>query len=195
MAQVTGKLEQIKVRSTAYGDYYDLRVSGQYYGFGKFPPRGVAEGDFVELEFEQKGNFKNVVKGTLRKGDAAAAASTTTAAPAKQGVVQKGGGWDDRQETISKQAAFNTSLTFVNAAIALEAIPLAKSAKPADRLAYLEAMVYEHAAKFYHLATGNEWKDLATMDVAPPSDAGPKTAKKPAEAPADDDWKDDDIPF
>lgn len=195
MAQVTGKLEQIKVRSTAYGDYYDLRVSGQYYGFGKFPPRGVVEGDFVSLEYEAKGNFKNVVKGTLRKDDSGAAAAPAATAPAKQGVQQKGGGWDDRQETISKQAAFNTALTFVNAAISLEAIPLAKSAKPADRLAYLEAMVYEHAAKFYGLATGNEWKDLATMDVSPPADTPAKSAKKPAEAPADDDWKDDDIPF
>jgi len=52
---------------------YDVVIDGKKYGHGFNPPKGVAVGDRVQFEAEQKGSYFNIKLGTLKawegKGD------------------------------------------------------------------------------------------------------------------------------
>lgn len=156
--KLSGQVEAIKVNSGAYGDMYNLVINGNYYFVGKYPPRGITQGDYVEFEYTEtkKGQYtnRNIEKGTLRKIEA-----NTSNAPAPQGrPAARPIPIDDRQVTISKQAAFNTALTFVGHAIALGAVPIAAKASAAEKLDLFDAWVKKEAAKFYGLSTGQVWE-------------------------------------
>lgn len=178
--QVQGQVQDIKQKTTRAGDMYDIKVNGDYYGTGKYPPRDVSTGDYVEFVAEQNGNFRNVGRGSLRKIAAPANAPTTSAAPVKQSV---GMTWDDKQATISKQAALNTAIAF--AKLVLDAGAVALPAKKSDQYDYIEAIVMEQAAKFHKFSTG--------VEVEIEKTSAKKAAKKAA-APADEDWQDDELP-
>ena len=177
MAKVSGQVNQIKAKQTQYGEMFDLIINGQSYGAGKFAPRGISPGDFVTLEFEQKGNFRNVVKGSLRKDDGpqaggeVAPAATTTAPTSTRSYVP----FDERQEMISKQSALNTALSFCKLASDNGAVPMPKAVKEADKLGLLHQWVLDTAGTLYKLSTGRDWVMLETS---------PASIEKPAKTPA-----------
>jgi hypothetical protein len=178
MTQVSGQVNQIKGRQTQFGEMFDVIVNGQAYGLGKFPPRGINPGDFVSLEFEQKGNFRNVVKGSLRKDDSAATSAPPTTASKETPAAYAGRApyvaFDERQEMISKQSALNTALTFCKLASDNQAVPMPKGVKEADKLGLLYQWVLDTAGTLYKLSTGRDW-------AMPESD--PASIDKPAAAP------------
>lgn len=158
--RISGQLSQVKAKQTSFGEMYDLIVNGQSYGLGKYPPRGIKAGDFVTLEFEQKGNYKNVVKGSLRLDDnpapqtaPAPAAAAPTAYAGKSAYVP----FDERQEIISKQAAMNTALSLCTLAQTAGAVQFTKTAKPSDILGLVHQWVLETAQQVYKLTTGRDW--------------------------------------
>lgn len=180
MAQVSGQVNQIKTKQTQFGEMYDVIINGQSYGIGKFAPRGIGPGDFVTLEFEQKGNYRNVVKGSLRKDDNPQPQSAASSTPSPAATPYAGKApyvpFDERQEMISKQAAMNTALTFCKLASDNGAVPMPKGVKEADKLGLLHQWVLDTAATLYNLATGRTW-------AMPESEAS--TIEKPAvKAPA-----------
>lgn len=192
MAQISGQVSQVKEKQTQFGAMYDVVINGQSYGAGKFPPRDIKAGDFVTLEFEQKGNFRNVVKGTLRKDDgpqqAAPAAAPTSAATTPYAGKAPYVPFDERQEMISKQSALNTALSFCNLASANGAIPMPKSAKESEKLGLIYQWVLDTAGGLYKLSTGRVWdfpEDEAPAGIDKPA-AKPRAVKAASEgAPTD----------
>lgn len=154
-------IQSITNRDTAYGKMYDIQFSnGDKVGAGKFPPKGVVEGDYVQYEVTMKGQYKNLAPGSLSK-----ISKPEGVAPPAPARSTGGFGGDDRQEIISKQAALNSAIAFLALAQSAEALPVgAKNLAPAKRLDALVSMLNEVTSKFYHQSTG---KTLVIPEDAP----------------------------
>ena len=186
LAITSGIITQIKTRPTKFGDQYDIYVNSVQYGFGKYPPRNVKEGDFVTFEFEEKQNGqytnRNINSKTLRVdagGAYAAQAPTATATPTAPVRVSV---TDDRQKVISKQSAQNTALTFLQLLLANGAIKV--PAKAPDAYTLLNTMFADYAARLYEINTGEKW-NLTANDLTGAAAAKPVNSEQFAE---------DDIP-
>lgn len=160
MSKATGVVESIK----AFGDVkkmYSVTVSGKRYGFGSYPPK-CEVGDEVEFLYEQKGEYMNADNRSLVVIAKATAASLTSAAVAGS----KSYGKDPAtQTTISKQAALNSAIAFVNILAHMDAVPgVTKTAKPEDRYAILEGIVTEKTKEFYFQSTGTEFPEVAVAE-------------------------------
>lgn len=149
-------------RETSFGTMYDIVFSnGDKVGAGKFPPKGVAVGDYVQYDTVMKGQYKNLAPGSLSK----ISKPEGVAAPSAPARSSGGFGGDDRQEIISKQAALNSAIAFLSLANAAEALPVgAKNLAPAKRLDALISITNEMTSKFYHQSTG---KTLVIPEDAP----------------------------
>jgi hypothetical protein len=199
---ITGVVEAIDSRNTKFGEFFSVKINGRKYEHGKYAPRDIQQGDTVTLEYEAKQNGQytnyNIVPRTLRKetGAAPAASPSPAAAPPAKAAY---GGFDARQDVISKQAAVNTALTFVELAISQGAVaPLPKTAKDAERLTLLRAWVLDEAKKFYELNTGGTWNLPEQEAAASPADRRSGKAKTVETSTADtgsNEFPDDDIPF
>lgn len=161
---IRGFVERIDTKQTQYGPMYNLVVDGKTYGVGKFAPKGIQAGDYVQFEGVQKGNFWNVQAGSLSKQDKPAG---VTASPAR---AASGGGMsqDRRQETISKQAALNSALSFVKLLQDADALPMPKTTKQAAKADLLLTVVNDYTARFYHQSTGEtfELPDVLPSDLS-----------------------------
>lgn len=156
--EIQGYIQFLDEKTTSYGAMYDIKVNGTKYGLGKFKPKGVAVGDYVKFEGVQKGQYWNVKPGTLQKLDAPAATTPPTAA--------KGGSnsFDNRQVIISKQAALNTSISFVKTLADAGALPIPAKVASDKKADLIEQIVMEYAGKFYHFSTGDEL-EIPTADA------------------------------
>lgn len=183
--KITGKIQYINERDGKYGKSYNLKIDGEVYFLqGKFPPRGVSEGDVVELEWVYKGNYKIVEKNSLRKVEA-------NVAPPSRTEVKPTTSYDGRQQVISKQAALNTALEFLKFAKENETLPVPRQKNAG--YGYLYDLWLEEAAKLYTLNTGEVW-ELPERDV---EEEAPKPKRKPAakkSPPPADDFEDDGLP-
>jgi hypothetical protein len=185
MAQVSGKVNQIKSKPTQYGEMFDVVINGESYGMGKFAPRGINPGDYVSLEFEQKGNFRNVVKGSLRKDETPRDVATPSVGPSAASPAPYNAGrapyvpFDERQEMISKQSALNTALTFCKLASDNQAVPMPKGVKEADKLGLLYQWVLDTAGTLYNLSTGRDWAmpETSASTIEKPAVKAPAKAK------------------
>jgi hypothetical protein len=160
-------ISAIKPKDTSAGTMYDLELSdGEVLGMGKFPPKGIAVGDYVTYGVEMRGRFKNLASGSLSK----IAPPAGVPAPSKAPVAHYAGGGDNRQEVISKQAALNSALSFVGALIAADALPIPKTAKNDRKADLLSDIVQRYTGIFYHQSTGNTFtfpdKDEDTLAMA-----------------------------
>lgn len=172
-----GYVDRIDAKPTDFGTMYNLVVGGKTYGVGKFPPKGVNPGDYVEFTATQKpgSRFWNVAPGSLAK-KAPPAAVAAPAQPARSGGYNAGG--DKRQEIISKQAALNSAMNMVQLLVAADALPVSKTLKSDKKADLVESIVFEYTAKFYHLATGETYDlpddvaDAAVNDLASAEEAG-----------------------
>ena len=181
--QVQGYVDDLITKQTKVGPMYDIKVGGDFYGVGKYPPRDIGKGDYVEFVMEQNGNFRNVGRGTLRKIDApAATGQNKLAAPAR---VAAGPTWDDKQATISKQAALNTAIAMVKMAVEAGAVTL--PTKKGDQYDVLEAIVLEQASRFHNISTGHPI-ELPTSGTPK---SKPRAKAATAEAPDDGEWEDE----
>lgn len=182
--QIQGYVQEIRTKTTKIGPMYDLVVNGDSYGVGKYAPRDINKGDYVEFVMEQNGNFRNVGRGTLRKLEASAGA-VPQAAPVRQAVPSS---FDDRQIVISKQAALNTAIAFVEMAVKAGALSLPEG--KAKGYGVLEQAVFEQAAKFHLFSTGTK------VEIPDASEGAKTPAKRTAKAaaPEDSEWEDDELP-
>ena len=175
MAKVIGQLQGIITKTFGNGgSAVYIKVNNTEYKFGKFPPKNVGEGDWVEFEASttQNGNYTNHQADykTFRKSSGGGA--TPTPAPAPMAPVRASGGsfGDDRQEIISKQAALNTGFNIFSKLVDLGAIAPPSSVKKAQLYDFYMAALHNEAGKCYKLSTGKEWdiaaaaKPLADVD-------------------------------
>lgn len=173
MAIVQGVVQEVRTKQTSFGPMYDIVVDGVSYGAGKFAPKAKA-GDVVEFDSQQKGNYNNITPKTLRvtgTGSAPAPRPAVASAPAR------GNDFGKNQEVISRQAARNSAIAFLNLAHAAGSLPLgAASAKVGDKFDALDAMCDKLTEKFFNHSQG----------VAAPSSDKPVPAAPPADG--DDPW-------
>lgn len=162
---------------------YDLVVGGQKYGAGLFAPK-CKVGDYVTFTRGERNGFAEVAARTLRVGKAPPG---ETAAPPVSRSANGTPSFDKKQDAISRQAASNTAIAFMQLLAAQEALPVPASKSKGDKQAALETLLQGYEKRFYEANTGQVWQDIA-----------PAWAKKEAAAAGpqvvDDAWGDDEIP-
>lgn len=177
MSQVSGVIQAIETRSVAGGKTaYSIRVAGESYGAGLYAPK-AKEGDYVTFGLDESRGYKNVERGTLKVGKAPAGA----AAAAQQAATYTApkGGFDARQDAISRQAASNTAIAFLELAVKAEALALPKT----KRQEALETYLHKYEQMFYERNTGVAWKD-----ISPNKAEESEEEEAEVETPDDEQW-------
>lgn len=151
MASITGVLSAIYENDTAYGKMYNISVEGVTYGIGKEPPKAKA-GDTINFEATQKGRFWNVAPGSIKVSP-----SDASAPPQQQYAKQPAASnqRDATQHVISKQAARNSAIAFLQAAVAAGAGPKIPAK---GGFSALLALCDELTEQYYNYAMGIEPK-------------------------------------
>ncbi len=169
MAKITGQLQAIVTKNFGNGgDAVFIKVNNTEYKFGKYAPRGFAEGDWVEFDASsrQNGQYTNWTADykTLRKAQAGSNPSPEPMDAGPQRPARGSGftatGNDERQEIISKQAALNTGFNLFSKLVELGAITPPASVKKNGLYEFYEAAFHNEAAKCFKLSTGKDW-DIA----------------------------------
>lgn len=182
MAEITGVVQDILVRDVAGGKKsYDIVVAGQKYGAGLFAPKCKA-GDYVKFELDDSRGYKNVGRNTL-KVSANKQQPEEVKQEAKPSPLKQASSFDTRQDTISRQAAMNTAIAFMELLSRNEALGLPASNTKGKRQEVLETMLQKYTQEFYEQNTGTKYKNISP---------NPKTANESAEeaevAPDDEEW-------
>lgn len=160
MSEVSGVLQDVQSRSVAGGKTaYDIVVAGQKYGAGFFKPKANV-GDYVTFTASQNGNFKNVERGTLKATANKPASAEAQQSATKAAVGKAVNSFDNRQDTISRQAAANTAISWVALLHAAGALNIPAS-KKGQAQAILDTLRQEYEVKFYEANTGTVWKDIS----------------------------------
>lgn len=130
-----------------FGPSWQILVDGKTTGFQKFQPKGVAVGDYITYDVKMNGQYENMVPGSMAKIDPPAGVSAP-AAKAPSVIAM------DRQDVISRQAALNSALSFVEILQVAGALPEGKTLSAAKKADKIEAIVMEYVQKFHLLSTG-----------------------------------------
>lgn len=171
MTEISGVVQEITTRSVAGGKTaYNLVIGGQSYGAGLYAPKANV-GDFVTFELDDSRGYKNVAPRTLR---ASAHKPATTGSPAPPAAASyskpaASNSFDTRQDAISRQAASNTAIGFMELLAKVEALPLGKT----KRQEAMETLLHKYEQMFYERNTGNVWKDISP-NPAKDEDAAPE---------------------
>jgi len=153
---INGQVEKINYNEGPYGKLYNFTVKGTRYGVGK-SQLGVVEGDWIEFQAEQKGQYWNMVKGTLK----AIEAPKTGSAPVKQQApAQQAQSYGERQNAITFQSARNAAIDYVDMLLRNNLIDLGKSKNLADKQSIVEVYVDKHTEHFV-----NECNALKTSNM------------------------------
>lgn len=172
---VSGVVQSIDARETKFGQMYSARVNGTSYGIGKYPPK-CKVGDNVTFNVTYNGQYANMDTKSLQVISGGASAPT---APPSAGAPTRSNYEDPKQTTIAKQSALNSAVAFMQLLQALDAVPVSKTAKPAERLKTVEAMLNHYRAKFYFESTGSEFPTVEKAEdvmAADPMDDGDEEA-------------------
>ena len=153
--EISGVIQQLKSKQTKIGEMWDIQVNGDFYGVGKYNPK-AKEGDYVTFTPEYNGNFKNVERGTL-KVSANKPANTTPA----QNVRAASNSFDARQDAISRQAASNTAIAWLNLLHTAGALPIATSKSKGSQQEALDTIRRQYEKEFFEANTGVEWKNIS----------------------------------
>ncbi len=185
MTQITGVVQEIRAKPVAGGKVaYDLVVGGDAYGAGLYAPKAKV-GDYVQFELDDSRGYKNVGRNSLKvsanKAPAEAVAAAAASMPAKSST---GGSVDHRQDTISRQAATNTAIAFMNILVATDSLGLPKTDTKGKRMEVLETLLNKYTQEFYESNTGVAWKDIGPNKKG---EAGASEAE--ADTPADSEWE------
>lgn len=154
---VKGKVTEILERETSIGTMYDLVINGQKYGAGKYEPK-VKVGQYVKAPIKQNGKYANIF-GKIVVISADEAGPPPAAAPSGGGRSYQAND-DKRQEIISRQAARNTAVAFMQILVDKDAVPIPASAKtPAQRFEVLNTFLDGLTVRFNDFALGKTTGD------------------------------------
>lgn len=178
MSEVSGTIQEIQTRGVAGGKTaYNLVVGGQSYGAGLYAPKAKV-GDYVTFVVDESRGYKNVERGTLKVGKAPKEYKEPTSA-ATSGYTQKAASFDSRQDAISRQAASNTAIGFLELLIKAEALALPKT----KRQEAVETYLHKYEQMFYERNTGVAWKDISPNKTEESEDE-----EAEVETPDDEQW-------
>lgn len=185
MAQVKGVVQEITQREVSGGrTAYSLKIAGQSYGAGLYKPK-CKEGDYVTFDVEENGQYKNVGRNSLKVSDYKPTAEES--APAASAPAAKAsGGWDDRQDTISRQAASNTAIAFMQIMSDNEALGLPKSDAKGAKAKALIAILHRLEQEIYERNTGKTYVDISPKQKL--EEAGDPESMEDEGAAPDDSW-------
>ena len=185
--EVTGIIQSIDEREVSGGrTAYNIRVAGESYGAGLYKPKAKV-GDYVKFNVEMNGRYKNVARNSLKVSKhkpPAEAVAASKSAPAK-------GGYDDRQDVISRQAAMNSALTFMALLQTAEALAIPASGSKDKKEAAAVAVLQGYIKDFYEMNTGQAYKDIAPKKEEPAEEAADDNPPFDVEddvLPDDDAW-------
>jgi len=149
MALQNGFVTNIDIKPTKFGDKYQIHVNGKRLMVGQYPPKGISTGDYVQFDTEMKGQYENLVSGSLSKIDKPAGIEPP--APPAPSAISK-----DRQDVISAQSALNSAIALVHVLALADAIPVGKTATGKAKADKIEAIVDMYTERFYKQSTGAE---------------------------------------
>lgn len=178
MSEIQGVIQEVKTKQTSTGKtVYDLVVGGATYGFGFFPPKAKA-GDYVK--FSAEGQYNNVTRGSLKVNANKPPPDVVAAAVAS---MPKAGGFDNRQDAISRQAASNTAVAFMTLLQSVGGLPVSGTKGKIQES--LETILHGYEQAFYERNTGVAWKDISPT---PKGETAVAEATVTSTTPADEDW-------
>lgn len=184
--QASGVVSRIFKNKTSKPNVYTFAVGlkdAGIYRFGIKDP-GVSEGDHVTFEYEEgEYNGKPQLNADARTIKKVTPAATPASPPASTGAkVVAGGGADDKQHTISMQAARNSAVAALQAAIAAGIkLPVGASAKAGQQFDNFMALLDITTHRFY----------TESVDVAFLADVRTKAKEEATEVTAGSDSDDD----
>lgn len=182
MAEITGVVQDIVTRDVSGGKKsYDIVVGGQKYGAGLYAPKCKVN-DYVKFELDDSRGYKNVARNTLKVSSHKPPAEAVAEAKATAVQASKGG-FDARQDTISRQAAMNTAIAFMTILSTNDALGLPAANTKGKRQEVLEAMLRKYTQEFYEENTG-----VAFKSIAPNAKQEGDESAEEEEAPADEEW-------
>lgn len=170
-------LQEIIKKQTSAGEMVDFLFSnGDKLGCGKYPPKFARQGEYYEYGIIEKGAYKNLAPGTFKAIDK----PVGIAAPAPVAIAASSSGRSgNTQQVISRQAAANTALAFVNLLQSADALPIPKTIKSDQRADLIEQILRDYMNKF-HMWSTHEPFDFGAAQVM--SDLGLKEME-------DTDWQ------
>lgn len=159
MSEISGIVQEIQTRPVMNGQKtaYDLVVGGQKYGAGLFAPK-CKVGDYVTFTRGERNGFAEVAARTLRVGKAPDGEQAAPPVSRSAGGVPS---FDKKQDAISRQAASNTAIAFMQLLAAQDALPVPASKSKGDKQAVLETLLQGYEKRFYEANTGQVWKDVS----------------------------------
>lgn len=147
---VSGQVQKIIAKDTSAGTMYDVMVNGDTYGAGRFKP-DFSEGDEISFDVAYRGKFPNIVTRSIEMVGGAPK-KAPPAAPQDQPAPTKQHG--STQDVISRQAASNTAIAWLEVLTLAGAVPVTASAKPAVKEQVYAALLDKYRAEFLAYALG-----------------------------------------
>ena len=188
MSTVTGIIQKIETSQRGAWLMADITVAGQRYGAGPHKYLKAKEGDYVTFDAVQNGSFWQIERNSLKVSkNKPPAEAVAEAAATKANVARAVGGFDARQDAISRQAASNTAISWLTFLQSMEAIniPATQAKTKGGSMAYLDTLRREYEKEFYEANTGNEWKNISPSK----EEADYPEEEEAAGAPADEPWE------
>ena len=156
MSEVIGVVEKVFEKNGRYA----ILMDGTWYGNGYHNPN-VQEGATVKFQVEMNGKYANIMEGSIQSKPGSAPAPAP--APQKKAwggnkgsAAQRDQYWVDKavidivtQKRISYQAATNTAIALISAAMSQDCLPIPKGGKVADKFEAFKQMVMEEADNIF----------------------------------------------
>jgi hypothetical protein len=185
MAEITGIIQSIIEKQTNAGVMADIVVGGEKYGAGLKKFLKAKEGDYVKFTLDDARGFKNVERNSLKVSQGKPPAEAVEqAAATKARVAGAVSGFDARQDAISRQAASNTAIAWMQLLASQDALPKATAKAKGSAAQALDLVREEYEKTFYERNTGQEYKLIGPAAKEAEEDAGDDDTA----APADQEW-------
>lgn len=178
MSEVTGVIQKIETNQRGKYLMADVFVAGEKYGFGLAKTLEAKEGDYVKFQVEENRGFLNIVRDSMKVSEHKPPAEAL--AEAKVSVTKPSySSFDSRQDAISRQAASNTAIAWMNflGSQGVVELPASKTKTKGAHMAALDELRRGYERDFYEHNTGQAYKDISPeaaeskeTDDATPSD-------------------------
>lgn len=183
MAQVITGIVQEVIKKPVSGNRtgYDIKVAGETYGVGLYPPK-CKEGDYIKFDLDDSRGYKNVARNTLKvsAGKPPAEAIAEAATPTKP--VAAG----SREDSIMRQSSLNYAIQYLGVLAAAGVLSPPTSGKGKGQ-EYMDTLRKKYVQEFYEANSGVVYKDISP-NQSQAEDAAEEEAPF-EEAPADSEWR------
>lgn len=184
MERITGVIQEVIKQQRGANTMVDIVVGGQKYGAGLEKFFKAKAGQYVEFDLDEERGFKNVARGSLKAGEFKGVPETSPETP-KAAVTKAVSSFDSRQDAISRQAASNTAISWLEFLASQDALPALSAKAKGVKQEALDTLRREYEREFYEHNTGVAWKSIAPNAPKEPADE----ASGEAATPADGEWK------